>query len=160
VAPAAAEPTAAPIGKPVVTPLPPEPTVEPIVEPIVEPAPARKAAPTAPRAPARKKATAAPPSPTPAAEPAVKVSIPPVPTPSAPAVSKRGDGVLMVSSKPPCRILVDGRDTGRTTPVRDLRLSAGSHEITLVNDEYGIRETATVEIGDKPARLVRNLLPE
>ena len=57
-----------------------------------------------------------------------------------------GDGTLLLGSKPPCDILVDGSSTGQHTPVRDLKLSAGKHQITLVNDELGIKETFTVDI--------------
>jgi hypothetical protein len=69
-----------------------------------------------------------------------------------------GEGVVAINAKPPCRILVDGKDTGLRTPIRELRLTAGEHEITLVNDEYGIedRNTITVNAG-APARLVRDL---
>jgi hypothetical protein len=56
------------------------------------------------------------------------------------------DGTLMISSKPPCDILVDGRPTGLTTPQRSLTLSAGHHRITLVNSEKSIRKTVVVQI--------------
>lgn len=69
-----------------------------------------------------------------------------------------GEGTVMISAKPPCRILVDGRDTGLTTPTRDLRLPAGEHEITLVNDEYGIEDRSTISVNaGAPAKLVRDL---
>ncbi|HEY1551703.1 MAG TPA: PEGA domain-containing protein, partial [Kofleriaceae bacterium] len=57
-----------------------------------------------------------------------------------------GDGTLLLGSKPPCDILVDGSSTGLHTPQRDMKLSAGKHKITLVNDELGIKETFTVSI--------------
>ncbi len=50
----------------------------------------------------------------------------------------------MLGSKPPCEILVDGKRTGLTTPQRALALAPGPHKITLVNAQYGIRETFTV----------------
>jgi hypothetical protein len=69
-----------------------------------------------------------------------------------------GEGVVMINAKPPCRILVDGKDTGLQTPVRELRLTAGEHEITLVNDEYGIEDRSTITVNaGAPARLVRDL---
>jgi len=69
-----------------------------------------------------------------------------------------GEGVVMINAKPPCRILVDGKDTGLRTPVRELRLTAGEHEITLVNDEYGIEDRSTITVNaGAPARLVRDL---
>jgi hypothetical protein len=57
-----------------------------------------------------------------------------------------GEGTLLLGSKPPCDILVDGSSTGLHTPQRDMKLSAGKHKITLVNDDLGIKETFTVSI--------------
>jgi serine/threonine protein kinase len=57
-----------------------------------------------------------------------------------------GDGTLLLGSKPPCEILVDGSSTGLRTPQRDLKLAAGKHQITLVNDDLGIKESFTVSI--------------
>jgi hypothetical protein len=57
-----------------------------------------------------------------------------------------GEGTLMISSKPPCEIAIDGRATGLTTPQRAIALPAGSHKITLRNPEKSIRKTLTVEI--------------
>lgn len=69
-----------------------------------------------------------------------------------------GEGIVMINAKPPCRILVDGKDTGLRTPVRELRLTAGEHEITLVNDEYGIEDRSAITVNaGAPARLVRDL---
>ena len=62
-----------------------------------------------------------------------------------PAVAK-GTGTLLLGSKPPCDIYIDGKDSGLQTPQRDIKLSAGKHKITLVNNEYGIKETFSVEI--------------
>jgi hypothetical protein len=64
-----------------------------------------------------------------------------------PAVaSAKGQGTLLLGSKPPCDIYIDGKDTGLQTPQRDIKLSAGKHKITLVNNEFGIKETFAVEI--------------
>jgi serine/threonine protein kinase len=62
-----------------------------------------------------------------------------------PAAGK-GQGTLLLGSKPPCDIYIDGKDTGLQTPQRDIKLSAGKHKITLVNNEFGIKETFSVEI--------------
>jgi hypothetical protein len=62
-----------------------------------------------------------------------------------PAVAK-GQGTLLLGSKPPCDIYIDGKDTGLQTPQRDIKLSAGKHKITLVNNEFGIKETFAVDI--------------
>jgi eukaryotic-like serine/threonine-protein kinase len=57
-----------------------------------------------------------------------------------------GTGTLLLGSKPPCEIYIDGKATGLSTPQKDLKLSAGKHKITLVNNEYGIKETFSVDI--------------
>jgi len=67
----------------------------------------------------------------------------PAPGPVTPA----GEGTLFLNSEPWARILVDGRDTGATTPtVEGLRLRAGRHSITLVNPELELRLDAEVEL--------------
>lgn len=53
-------------------------------------------------------------------------------------------GTLMIGSKPPCKIYIDGKNTGLTTPQRAIKVKAGKHKITLVNKQHGIRATATV----------------
>ena len=63
---------------------------------------------------------------------------------AATAAIPAGRAVVMLGSKPPCEILVDGKRTGLTTPQRALALAPGPHKITLVNAQYGIRETFTV----------------
>lgn len=114
-------------------------TITPLEPPAVEPAEIEMPAIAAP-------------APAPAPKPVAKKPAP------APLGMTGGEGTVMVSSKPPCRILVDGRDTGLRTPVRDLRLPAGDHEITLVNDEYGIEDRSTITVNaGAPARLVRDL---
>lgn len=42
---------------------------------------------------------------------------------------------LTLQSKPWGRIIIDGKDTGRFTPVRDLALAAGQHTIQIINKE-------------------------
>jgi hypothetical protein len=75
----------------------------------------------------------------------------PAPRPAAASRAARvrepvGEGTLMISSKPPCEIAIDGRATGLITPQRAIALSAGSHKITLRNPEKSIRKTLTVRI--------------
>ncbi|HEY5949159.1 MAG TPA: PEGA domain-containing protein, partial [Kofleriaceae bacterium] len=64
------------------------------------------------------------------------------PTPA----SAKGQGTLLLGSKPPCDIYIDGKDTGMQTPQRDIKLASGKHKITLVNNEFGIKETFAVDI--------------
>jgi hypothetical protein len=79
--------------------------------------------------------------------------------PKAEAAKAGGEGVLMVSSKPPCEIFVDGKPTGLMTPQRSLPLSAGTHKITLVNSAEKIKKTLTVQItADQPTKLIQDLM--
>jgi hypothetical protein len=109
-----------------------------------------------------------------AAAPAVAVTAPPAPAApahhhhvalaepamAAPrAATASGKGVLMVSSKPPCDIVIDGRPTGLTTPQRAIRLSVGTHKVTLVNAQQNLTKAVTVSIkADQPTKLIQNLL--
>jgi len=63
-----------------------------------------------------------------------------------PVVAAKGTGTLTLGSKPPCDIFIDGSSTGQHTPQRDIKLSVGRHKITLINNEFGIKETFTVDI--------------
>ncbi|MEW5852742.1 MAG: serine/threonine-protein kinase [Myxococcota bacterium] len=56
------------------------------------------------------------------------------------------DGKLTIQSRPWGRIIVDGKDTGRFTPVADLPLPPGKHTIKLVNDEEELSATFTVVV--------------
>jgi len=81
---------------------------------------------------------------------------PPVAAPVTPPAETYA--TLMIGSKPPCRIFVDGQDTGLTTPQRDVRVRAGRRTITLRNDELGVEHSSTVNvIGGRKAKLIRDL---
>lgn len=70
-----------------------------------------------------------------------------------------GEGTLMISSKPPCEIVIDGKSTGLTTPQRSIALPAGAHKITLVNTAEGIRKTVSVRItADKPTKVIQDFM--
>jgi len=72
--------------------------------------------------------------------------------------SSGGFGTLMLGAKPPCKIYIDGRNTGKRTPQRAIRLKAGRHRITLVNNEFGIKETFTVKIkANDTTRAIKNM---
>jgi hypothetical protein len=78
---------------------------------------------------------------------------------TAPAPAATGTGTLMVSSKPPCEILVDGKDTGMMTPQRSMSLSAGKHKVTFVNAAQSINKTVGIQIAaDKPTKLIQDLM--
>jgi eukaryotic-like serine/threonine-protein kinase len=129
---------------------------EPVEPPPVSPSPVR---------------TAAPKAPAPRVEPKVKPRIEPKsiavgePSPNKPPITEERpddpviskEGMLQLGAKPPCEILIDGKATGLSTPQREIILSVGPHKITLVNEEYSIRETFTVEIrADVPAKVVKD----
>ncbi|HEY8429213.1 MAG TPA: serine/threonine-protein kinase, partial [Sandaracinaceae bacterium] len=66
-------------------------------------------------------------------------------------------GLLTVQTLPWARVFVDGRDTGRNTPVRDLRVPAGRHTIGLrTNDGTMHTVVVTIEPG-QTTRIVRQL---
>jgi hypothetical protein len=70
-----------------------------------------------------------------------------------------GEGTLMVSSKPPCEIYVDGKATGLTTPQRSIALAAGAHKITFVNASENIKKTVAVSIKvDQSTKLIQDLM--
>jgi hypothetical protein len=70
-----------------------------------------------------------------------------------------GEGTLMVSSKPPCEIIIDGKPTGLTTPQRSIPLSAGVHKVTFVNTAEGIKKTVSVSINaDQSTKLIQDLM--
>ena len=144
------------------SPAPTTPVVEPLVEPLVEPAvvvvePAIDSVVEA--VPAAAARTGIAPRTEPRAKPpAVKRRgarkarrKKPVAAPN-PLASARS-GTLMLGSKPPCKIYIDGRNTGKTTPQRDLRLAPGKHKVTLRNAEHRIKLTFTVRI--KPGQKLR-----
>jgi len=81
------------------------------------------------------------------------------PEPAKVAPKAGGEGTLMISSKPPCEILVDGKPTGLTTPQRSIALPAGAHKITLVNTAEGIKKTVSVQItADKPTKVIQDFM--
>ena len=101
------------------------------------------------------------PQPQPAAPkaPAIaKTPAPPTAPPTAP--TNTGDvGTLMVSAKPPCEILVDGRSTHKTTPQRALALPPGAHTITLVNKQQNLKRTVSVRIAaGQVTKLIQSLM--
>jgi serine/threonine protein kinase len=66
-------------------------------------------------------------------------------------------GILVLGSKPPCEILIDGNATGLHTPQTEIKLSPGRHKITLVNSEFGIKESFNVDIKlDAPEKVIKD----
>ena len=95
------------------------------------------------------------------------VAEPPPPEPASGGEASPGDrdapaegkvqGVLVLGSKPPCDIAIDGSPTGLHTPQKEIRLAVGRHRVTLSNAEFGIKETFTVEIKpDAPEKAIKD----
>ena len=149
--------------KVVMTPSAPAPAA-PVVTPIEEialPVPGATpvaAAAIAPVAPTPTAAVVAAPAPVAAPLPAPQPTfVPQHHHHAAPAEAPAASGKLAVSSKPPCSIIIDGKDTGLVAPQRAIELAAGKHEITLVNAEQGIHLTAEVAItADRSTQLIRD----
>ncbi|MCP4446000.1 MAG: protein kinase [Myxococcales bacterium] len=92
------------------------------------------------------------------APPWIRVEKPAPPKPRTPKpVVDSATGMLMLNAKPPCKIFIDGRDIGKMTPQRSIKLSAGKHRITLLNNELGIKESFNVKISaDKPTKAFKD----
>ncbi|MFM2417783.1 MAG: hypothetical protein RL385_2506 [Pseudomonadota bacterium] len=75
------------------------------------------------------------PTPAPANDPASLLN----PEPAA------GPGTLRINSRPWSQVTIDGKSYGNT-PQMNISLSAGAHKVTLVNPEFGIRKTISVQI--------------
>jgi hypothetical protein len=73
------------------------------------------------------------------------------------AETPSGKGVLMISSKPPCEIVVDGRSTHLMTPQRSIPLAPGTHTIMLVNAGMKIHKSLAVSItAKKPTKVIQD----
>jgi hypothetical protein len=73
------------------------------------------------------------------------------------AETPSGKGVLMISSKPPCEIVVDGRSTHLMTPQRSIPLAPGTHTIMLVNAGMKIHKSLEVAItAKKPTKVIQD----
>lgn len=71
--------------------------------------------------------------------------------------SEVGTGIVMISSKPPCEIVVDGKATGLMTPQRNLTMTAGRHTITLLNKPNGIKKNLSIQVSaGKSTKLVQD----
>ncbi len=68
---------------------------------------------------------------------------------------------LLIGSKPPCKIYIDGKDTGKRTPQRGIKVKPGKHKITLVNNEFKIKKTIRIDV--KPGeskKIIKNFVKE
>jgi serine/threonine protein kinase len=127
----------------------------------IEPRPQRKVSRPAPEQAAPEMAAATKPSKRDASPPdrAARATPSPEgkPLPGAVAIPGKGQGVLVLGSKPPCEITIDGNATGLHTPQIEIKLAVGRHRITLANREFGIKETFTVDIkADTPRKMIKD----
>ena len=84
-------------------------------------------------------------------------SSPPTPPPAAPGSDK--EGYLIANSQPYAKVLVDGKDTGKLTPIapRDhIPLKPGKHVITFVTSDKRVSADVIIKSGEE-AKVVRNL---
>jgi eukaryotic-like serine/threonine-protein kinase len=131
-APPPPEPKRTPPPEPKRTPLP-----EPKRTPTPEPEPRRpRPTPTEPRETGPREATPLTP----------KETGGPSETPVKQPAQADGNGKISIGAKPQCLIFINGRDIGKTTPLRDFEVPAGSLTVTLINTEFGIREQVQVTV--------------
>ncbi|MCB9621115.1 MAG: PEGA domain-containing protein [Sandaracinus sp.] len=71
-----------------------------------------------------------------------------------------GSGALRINSRPWSQVFVDGRLIGNT-PQMNIALSAGRHQVTLVNPDFNVRHTISVNIsaGETVTRIVDLPMP-
>lgn len=63
----------------------------------------------------------------------------------------------MIQTLPWARVFLDGRDTGRNTPVRELRVPAGTHTIGLRTADGRMTEVTVQVAPNEVTRVVRQL---
>lgn len=81
------------------------------------------------------------------------------PAQPAPAASSDKEGYLIANSQPYARVFVDGKDTGKTTPIapRDrIPLKSGKHSVTFVTSSKRLSFDVVIRAGEE-TKLVRNL---
>jgi hypothetical protein len=118
-------------------------------------APVDKAPPPPPPAPQRK-ATRPSEKPVDKSAEAAAAADAPAREPAA-ADDSKAKGILVLGSKPPCEITIDGSPTGLHTPQTEIKLAVGRHRITLINSEFGIKESFNVDIkADAPEKMIKD----
>jgi serine/threonine protein kinase len=161
--PPAVSPAVAPANKPPALPSPPPPpatsTSAPAVAAKPEPARPRDARP-APTVSTRRPPRAAP----------GRVAVGPTARPPAaredvfdqeaarPANPAGGDTCsVTLGSKPWSEVWIDGKNTGKITPLVDFKLSCGRHKITFKNPEIPVEKSENISIraGDKFKKVIR-----
>ncbi len=73
-------------------------------------------------------------------------------------VAKVSLGTLMLGSKPPCEIEINGKATGKMTPQRSIQLPEGLHRVVLTNKKEGIAKSFKVRIkAGRTTRAIQDL---
>jgi flagellar biosynthesis GTPase FlhF len=73
-----------------------------------------------------------------------------------PAAVDGPPGFINVQSTPPARIVIDGSDTGMTTPANGIQLSSGiRHRVELINEATDLHRTYRISL--EPGQ-VRNIV--
>ncbi|AWV88144.1 serine/threonine-protein kinase [Bradymonas sediminis] len=88
-------------------------------------------------------------------KPAPKPEPKPEPKP-APKPKPAGVGTITIGSKPVARIYIDGKDTGRYTPLIKFKIKAGNHKVRLVNEDFGLDKTVYLEVEAGENKTYRN----
>jgi hypothetical protein len=102
---------------------------------VVAPAAAAPTPARAPAAPAPARAAAAP-----ASAPARAVAAPALAPPAT------GPCQLYVASHPPAELWLDGRNTGRRTPVSGLQVGCGDHRLVLKRDDLELYQMEMITV--------------
>jgi serine/threonine protein kinase len=65
-----------------------------------------------------------------------------------------GEGELLISTEPWSRVIIDGTDTGRDTPVRALRVAVGPHRVLLRTPDGPEHEISVMVLPGKTIRII------
>lgn len=77
------------------------------------------------------------------------------PAPATGRPARGGSGTLVIQTLPWARVFVDGRDTGRNTPVRELSVPAGTHRLGLRTHDGTMHEESITVVAGETLRIVR-----
>jgi hypothetical protein len=70
-----------------------------------------------------------------------------------------GQGTLMISTKPPCSIVVDGKPTSLMTPQRAFTLPAGNHTLSFVDPQKKVRGKVAVHVEpQRTTKIIRDFM--
>jgi hypothetical protein len=75
---------------------------------------------------------------------------------AAPPAAGGGTCSVTLGSKPWSQVWIDGKDTGKVTPLVDYKVACGKHKVTFKNPEIPVEksESITVKSGEKFKKVV------